>query len=54
MKQITELNKAVLIFSPGRSTTLTAAKIHQMLSTTKHVILNLQQLVLYETEVMFA
>jgi L-rhamnose mutarotase len=54
MKQLTELNKAVLIFAPGRSTTLTAAKIHQRLSTTKHVILTLQQLVLYKNEVMLA
>jgi len=54
MKQLIEPHKAVLIFAPGRSTTLTAAKIHQMLSDTKHIILNLQQLIRYKTEVMLA
>jgi energy-coupling factor transporter ATP-binding protein EcfA2 len=54
MKQLTEPHKAVLIFAPGSSTTLTAAKIHQMLSATKHTILNLQQLIRYKTEVMLA
>ena len=47
MKQLTESNKAVLIFATGRSTTPNAAKIHQMLSGIKHIILNLQQLLLY-------
>ena len=54
MQQLTEPHKAVLIFAPGRSTTLTAAKIHQMLSATKHIILNLQQFMRYKTEVMVA
>jgi hypothetical protein len=54
MKPLTEPHNTVLIFYPGRSTTLTAAKIHQMLSATKHCILNLQQLIRYKTEVMFA
>jgi peroxiredoxin len=54
MKQLTQPNKAVLMFAPGQSTTLTAAKIHQMLSCTKHIILNLQQLLPYKSEVMFA
>jgi len=54
MKQLTETNKAVLIFAPGRSTTPTAAKIHQMLSGTKHIVLNLQQLLRHKSEVMFA
>jgi hypothetical protein len=54
MKPLTEPHNTVLIFYPGRSTTLTAAKIHQMLSATKHIILNLQQLIRYKTEVMFA
>jgi ankyrin repeat protein len=54
MKELIEPNKALLIFAPGRSTTLTAAKIHQMLSATTHIILNLQQLVRYMPEVMFA
>ena len=54
MEQMIESHKAVLIFAPGRSTTLTAAKIHQMLSATKYKILNLQQLNLYKNEVMLA
>jgi hypothetical protein len=54
MKQLTEPHNTILIFDPGRSTTLTATKIHQMLSATKHTILNLQQLIRYKTEVMFA
>jgi len=54
VKQLTELNKAVLIFVPGLLTTPNAAKIHQMLSGTKHIILNLQQLIRYESEVMLA
>jgi len=54
MEQTTEPHKAILIFAPGRSTTITAAKINQMLSARKHVILNLQQLVRYKTEVMLA
>jgi len=54
IERITEPHKAVLIFTPGRTTTLTAAKIHQMLSATKHIILNLQQLVHYKSEIMVA
>jgi len=54
MKKLIKPHKAVLIFAPGRSTTLTAAKIHQMLSARKHIVLNLQQLVRYKTEVMLA
>ena len=54
MKQLIELHKAVLIFAPGRSTTLTAAKIHQVLSTTTRIILNLQQLLLYKSDVTLA
>jgi predicted ATPase len=54
MQQLIEPNKAVLIFAPGRSTTLTAAKIHQMLSAIEHKILNLQQFMRYKTEVMLA
>jgi hypothetical protein len=54
MKQLTETHKAVLIFAAGNSTTLTAAKIHQTLSDTEHIILNLQQLIRCKTEVMLA
>jgi hypothetical protein len=54
IKQLTEPQKAVLIFAPGSSTTITAAKIHQMLSGAEHTILNLQQLIRYKTEVMLA
>ena len=54
MKQLTEPHKAVLIFAPGRSTTLTAAKIHQMLSATEHIILNLQQFARHKSVVMLA
>jgi len=54
IQQLIEPHKAVLIFAPGRSTTLTAAKIHKMFSNTAHVILNVQQLVRYKTEVMLA
>jgi hypothetical protein len=54
MKQLTKPYKAVLIFAPGRSTTLTDAKVHQILSATKHIILNLPQLIRYKTEVMLA
>jgi len=54
VEQMIEPHKAVLIFAPGRSTTLTAAKIHQMLSARKHTILNLQQFVRYKSEVMLA
>jgi hypothetical protein len=54
LKQMIEPHKTVLMFAPGRSTTLTAAKIHQMLSATKHIILNVQKLVRYKTEVMLA
>ena len=52
MKQLTDPNKYLLIFGRARSTTLTAAKFHQMLSATEHTILNLQQLIRYKTEVM--
>ena len=54
MKQLIEPHNAVLIFASGSSTTLTAAKIHQMLGDTKHSILNLQQLIRYKIEVMLA
>jgi hypothetical protein len=54
MKQLTEPHKAVLIFAPGSSTTLTTAKIHQMLGATEHIILNVRQLIRYKREVMFA
>jgi len=54
MKQLTETHRAVLIFAPGSSTTLTTAKIHQMVSDTEHIILNLQQLIRCKTEVMLA
>ena len=54
MKLLTEPHKSILIFAPGISTTLTAAKIHQMLSDTEHIIRNLQQLIRYKTEVMSA
>jgi hypothetical protein len=54
MQELIKPHKAVLIFAPGRSTTLTAAKIHQLLSATKHIILHLQQLIRYKTEVMLA
>jgi hypothetical protein len=54
MKQPIQHHKAVLIFAPGSSTNLTAAKIHQMLSATKHVILNLQQLIRYKIKVVLA
>ena len=52
MKQLIEPHKAVLMFASGRSNTLTAVKIHQMLSATEHIILNLQQLIRYKIEVM--
>jgi hypothetical protein len=54
MKQLTKSHKAVLIFASGTSTIITTAKIHQMLSATEHIILNLQQLIRYKSEVMFA
>jgi hypothetical protein len=54
MKQLIEPHRVVLIFAPGRSTTLTAVKIHQVLSVTKHLILNLQQLIHYKIDVMLA
>ena len=54
IQQLIEPHRTVLIFAPGRSTTLTAAKIHQMLSDTEHIILNLQQLIRYKTEVVLA
>jgi hypothetical protein len=53
MKQLTESNKAILIFAPGQSNTPTAAKVHQMLSGT-NPILNLQQVIRCKSEVMFA
>ena len=54
IQQLTENHKPVLIFAPGKSTTLTATKIHQMLCGTEHVILKLQQLIRCKTEVMSA
>ena len=54
MKQLTESHKSVLIFAPGRLTTLTAAKIHQMLNDTEHIIITLQQMVSCKPEVLFA
>ena len=54
MKQLIEPHKAVLMFASGRSNTLTAVKIHQMLSATEHIVLNLQQLIRYKTDVMLA
>jgi len=53
MEQI-ERHKALLIFAPGSSTTLTTAKIHQILTATKHIIVNSKQLIRYKTEVMLA
>jgi Sec7-like guanine-nucleotide exchange factor len=52
IKQLIQSHMAVLIFAPGRSTTLIAAKIHQTLSATKHTVLNLHQPIRYKTEVM--
>jgi len=52
MKQLTETHNALLIFAPGSSTTLTAAKFQQMLSDTEHSIMNLLQLIRYKCEVM--
>jgi len=54
MKQLTKSHKALLIFTPGISTTITAAKVHQMLSDTEHIILNLQQMIRYKTDVMLS
>jgi hypothetical protein len=54
MQQLIEPNRAVLIFASGRSTTLTAATIYQTFSSTKHTVLNLQQLIRYKNEVMLA
>jgi hypothetical protein len=54
MQLLTETHNAVLIFAPGRSTTLTAVKIHQMLNETSHIILNSQQLVIDKSVVMLA
>jgi hypothetical protein len=54
MKPLTEPHNTVLIFDPGRSTTPTAAKVHQMQSATKHIKLNLQKLIRYKTEITFA
>jgi hypothetical protein len=54
IKQLSEPHKSLLIFAPGRSTTLTAAKIHQMLGATEHTILNLQHFARYKCEVMVA
>jgi hypothetical protein len=49
MEQQTQYNKAVVLFAPGQSTTLTTAKVHQMLSTKEHIILNLRQVIRYKT-----
>ena len=54
MKQLTEPKKALTLFAPGRSTTHTAAKIHQMMSATEHSIMNLQQLIRHKSEVMLS
>ena len=54
IKQLTDPQEVVLIFAPGQSTTLTAAKIHQMLSATEHIILNLQQFARHKSVVMLA
>jgi nucleoside-triphosphatase THEP1 len=54
MKQLIEPHQALLIFAPGHTTTLTAAKIHQTLSATEHIMLNLKQLGCYKSEVMRA
>ena len=54
LKQLLESHKAFLISAPGRSTKLTAAKVHQMLDKTKHIILNLQQLVHYKSAVVLS
>jgi ankyrin repeat protein len=54
MEQLTEHNRAVLIFAPGRSTNLTAAKIHQMLGATEHTVLKLQQFMRFKSDVMLA
>jgi hypothetical protein len=54
MKQLIKSHNAVPIFAPGPSTTLTAAKIHQMLSATEHITFDLQQLIRYKTEAMLA
>jgi DNA-binding transcriptional regulator YhcF (GntR family) len=54
MKQLIQSHNTILIFAPGSSTSLTAAKIHQMLSATTQVILNLQQLIRFKFEVMLA
>jgi hypothetical protein len=54
MKQLIEPHNALLIFAPGRSITLTAAKIRQMLSARKHIVLNLKQVVPDKSEVMLA
>jgi hypothetical protein len=54
MEQMIETHNSLLIFATGQSTTLTAAKIHQILSATKHAILNLQQFARYKSEVMLA
>jgi adenylate kinase len=53
-KQLIEPHKAVLIYAKGESTTVTAAKIHQTLRGTKHIMLKLQQLLLYKSEVILA
>jgi hypothetical protein len=54
LKQLIQPHKTVLIFAPGSSTILTAGKIHHMLSATKHIILNLQQLIRFKIQVMLA
>jgi len=54
MEKLIKPYKAVLIFAPGRTTTLTAAKIHQTLGATEHIILNLHQFGSYRSEVTLA
>jgi hypothetical protein len=54
MKQLTEPYKALLIRVSEPQTTFTAAKIHQMLGDVQHVILKLEQLIKYKSEVIFA
>ena len=54
MEKLIKPHKAVLILAPGRTTTLTAAKIHQTLGATEHIILNLQQFVRCRSEVTLA
>jgi hypothetical protein len=54
MEQQTQYNKAILLVTPAQSTTLTTAKVHQMMSTKEHIILNLIQVIRYKTEVIVA